>query len=93
MSYRQLTPEEEKLDESVWNSWEAFLFQMQASMDFVNTQTPLLNQDLEEQYHVSCGSCFNIDDLVRDCGNSIASTLELPQYCPKLLIWRPTLQV
>ena len=29
----------------------------------------------------------DIDDLVEDCSNSIANTLELLQSCTKLTIW------
>ncbi|ESP00380.1 hypothetical protein LOTGIDRAFT_173233 [Lottia gigantea] len=50
MSYRQLTPEEEKYEENVWASWEAFLMQMQDASEFVNTQTPLMTQLLEDNY-------------------------------------------
>lgn len=53
MSYRQLTSEEEKLEESMWMAWEAFLYQMQAAAEFVNTQTPLFSQELEDTYTVS----------------------------------------
>ena len=53
MSYRQLTPEEEKLDEGVTASWETFLFHIQEAVDFVNTQTPLITQNLESTYDVS----------------------------------------
>jgi len=52
MSYRQLTPEEEKLEESVMTHWEAFLFLMQDALDFVNTQTPLITQNLEDRVMV-----------------------------------------
>ncbi|XP_025095393.1 dynein heavy chain domain-containing protein 1-like isoform X2 [Pomacea canaliculata] len=50
MSYRQLTAEEEKVEESVWSSWEAFLMQMQDAGEFINTQTPLMTQQLEETF-------------------------------------------
>lgn len=53
MSYRQLTAEEEKVEESVWSSWEAFLMQMQDAGEFINTQTPLMTQQLEETFEVS----------------------------------------
>ena len=52
MSYRQLTPEEEKYEENVWAAWEAFLLQMQDASEFVNTQTPLMTQLLEDTYQV-----------------------------------------
>lgn len=54
MSYRQLYPEEEKLEEQVWASWEAFLMEMQEASEFVNIQTPLMTQQLEDTYQVSC---------------------------------------
>ncbi|XP_048242736.1 dynein heavy chain domain-containing protein 1-like [Haliotis rufescens] len=50
MSYRQLYPEEEKLEEQVWASWEAFLMEMQEASEFVNIQTPLMTQQLEDTY-------------------------------------------
>ncbi|XP_035825634.1 dynein heavy chain domain-containing protein 1 [Aplysia californica] len=50
MSYRQLTNEEEKHEERVWSSWEAFLMQMQDASEFVNIQTPLMMQQLEEAF-------------------------------------------
>ena len=52
MSYRQLTNEEEKLEENVVSCWEAFLFNIQDALDFVNTQTPLITQNLEDTYDV-----------------------------------------
>ena len=52
MSYRQLTPEEEKLEESVWALWEAFMMQMQDASEFVNTQTPVMTRQLEDTYQV-----------------------------------------
>lgn len=52
MSFRQLTPEEEKYEENVWAAWEAFLLQMQDASEFVNTQTPLMTQLLEDTYQV-----------------------------------------
>lgn len=53
MSYRQLTADEEKYEENVWLSWEAFLLQMQDASEFVNTQTPLMTQLLEDTYQVN----------------------------------------
>ncbi|XP_060599368.1 dynein heavy chain domain-containing protein 1-like [Ruditapes philippinarum] len=50
MSYRQLTNDEEKYEENVWAAWEAFLLQMQDASEFVNTQTPLMTQLLEDTY-------------------------------------------
>ncbi len=52
MGYRQLTLEEEKMDESVWSNWEKFLFAMQDANEFVSTQTPIIAQDLEDTYQV-----------------------------------------
>ena len=52
MSYRQLTPEEEKLEEQVLARWDAFLVHMQDAFEFVNTQTPLITQNLDETYQV-----------------------------------------
>jgi len=53
MSYRQLTVDEEKYEENVWHSWEAFLLQMQDASEFVNIQTPMMTQLLEDSYVVS----------------------------------------
>lgn len=53
MSNRQLTNDEEKFEENVWQAWEAFLLQMQDASEFVNTQTPLMTQLLEDTYVVS----------------------------------------
>ncbi|XP_041347210.1 uncharacterized protein LOC121367129, partial [Gigantopelta aegis] len=50
MSYRQLSAEEEKLEESVWALWEAFMMQMQDAAEFVNTQTPVMTRQLEDTY-------------------------------------------
>ncbi len=52
MSYRQLTPEEEKREEEVMANWDTFLCLIQEAMEFVNTQTPLITQNLEESYQV-----------------------------------------
>ena len=52
MSYRQLTSEEEKVEEGVWAAWEAFLMQMQDAGEFINTQTPLMTQQLETTFQV-----------------------------------------
>ena len=53
MSYRQLASDEEKLEENVMLSWEAFLYHIQDAMDFVNTQTPLITHNLEVAFQVS----------------------------------------
>ncbi|XP_076466624.1 dynein heavy chain domain-containing protein 1-like isoform X2 [Babylonia areolata] len=50
MSFRQLTPEEEKVEEGVWAAWEAFLMQTQDAGEFINTQTPLMTQELETTF-------------------------------------------
>ncbi|XP_077979356.1 dynein heavy chain domain-containing protein 1-like [Glandiceps talaboti] len=50
LSYRALTSDEEKHEEKVWQSWEAFLLQLQDASDFVNTQTPIKSQELEETF-------------------------------------------
>ncbi|KAK7008742.1 dynein heavy chain domain-containing protein 1, partial [Biomphalaria glabrata] len=50
MSYRQLTSEEEKTEEKVFSSWEAFQMQMQETSEFVNTQTPLQLSQLEAAF-------------------------------------------
>lgn len=53
MSFRQLSSEEEKLEEKVWSQWEAFLSYWQDAMEFVNIQTPLITQNLEDTYQVN----------------------------------------
>ncbi|XP_070566099.1 dynein heavy chain domain-containing protein 1-like isoform X2 [Ptychodera flava] len=50
LSYRALTSDEEKHEEKVWQSWEAFLLQLQDASDFVNTQTPIKSQELEDTF-------------------------------------------
>ncbi|KAJ8313858.1 hypothetical protein KUTeg_008419 [Tegillarca granosa] len=50
MSSRQLTPEEEKIEENAWAMWELFLLQMQDASEFVNTETPVMTQLLEDTY-------------------------------------------
>ena len=54
MSYRQLEPHEEKLEENVLAMWDTFLVSVQDAMDFVNVQTPLITQNLEDIYQVNC---------------------------------------
>uniref|UniRef100_A0A8W8M9M4 AAA+ ATPase domain-containing protein n=1 Tax=Magallana gigas TaxID=29159 RepID=A0A8W8M9M4_MAGGI len=44
------TSEEEKFDEDVQAAWEAYLLQLQDASEFVNTQTPLMTQKLEDKY-------------------------------------------
>lgn len=63
MSYRQLTVDEEKYEENVWQAWEAFLLQMQDASEFVNTQTPLMTQLLEDSYVVSLSSSDNVNNV------------------------------
>ncbi|KAL8594105.1 hypothetical protein ACOMHN_000817 [Nucella lapillus] len=50
MSFRQLTGEEEKVEEGVWAAWEAFLMQTQDAGEFISTQTPLMTQQLETTF-------------------------------------------
>ncbi|XP_033127107.1 dynein heavy chain domain-containing protein 1-like isoform X2 [Anneissia japonica] len=50
LSYRSLTPEEEKIEERVWHNWEAFLLQLQEAAEFVNTQLPLKQIQLQESF-------------------------------------------
>ena len=53
MSYRALGPDEEKLEEQIHQKWDAFLMHMQDAYEFVNTQTPLITQNLDESYQVN----------------------------------------
>ncbi|XP_064648692.1 dynein axonemal heavy chain 6-like isoform X2 [Lineus longissimus] len=50
MCYRQLKPEEEKLEEQVQSRWEAFLFHIQDANEFLSIQTPLVTAKLEDTY-------------------------------------------
>ncbi|XP_041479286.1 dynein heavy chain domain-containing protein 1-like isoform X6 [Lytechinus variegatus] len=52
LSYRSLTPEEEKCEEGVWQNWEAFLLQLQDAAEFVNMQTPIQIGNLDEEYQL-----------------------------------------
>ena len=56
MSYRQLDEEEEKLEETVMMMWDDFLVVVQDAIDFVNVQTPLIIQNIEDLYLVSSNS-------------------------------------
>ena len=53
MSYRQLDEEEEKLEDTVMMMWDDFLVVVQDAIDFVNVQTPLIIQNIEDLYLVS----------------------------------------
>ncbi|XP_071803571.1 dynein heavy chain domain-containing protein 1-like isoform X3 [Asterias amurensis] len=50
LSYRSLSIDEEKCEEKVWQSWEAFLLQLQDAAEFVNTQTPIQMSYLEDSH-------------------------------------------
>jgi len=52
MTYRHLTPEEERLEESVMAFWNQFLVLLQEAMEFVNLQTPLIIQSLDSLFKV-----------------------------------------
>ena len=52
LSYRSLNIEEEKCEEKVWQSWEAFLLQLQDAAEFVNTQTPIQLGNLQDNFQV-----------------------------------------
>ena len=70
MSYRQLTSEEEKVEEGVWAAWEAFLMQMQDAGEFINTQTPLMAQQLETSFQVGSAAplfCWGLSPLPLVC--------------------------
>ena len=58
MSFRQLTPEEEKLEGTVWSRWEMFLYHMQESNEFVAGQTPVVSQTLDDKYQVRFITAF-----------------------------------
>nr|XP_039270899.1 dynein heavy chain domain-containing protein 1-like isoform X1 [Styela clava] len=50
MTYRQLTHEEEKLDEKVKTAWEAFVFQLKDATNFVSNQRPIILKQLDEMF-------------------------------------------
>lgn len=52
MSYRQLTPEEERDDSYVRARWDEFMLTMQEAAVFVNTKTPLMTHQLEDTHKV-----------------------------------------
>ncbi|XP_033761426.1 dynein heavy chain domain-containing protein 1-like [Pecten maximus] len=58
MGYRQLSPEEEKIEENVSAAGEAFMLQMQDASEFVNTQTPLMTKLLEDTFQVDWENFF-----------------------------------
>lgn len=53
MSFRQLSVEEEKLESQVIFQWETFLSQIQDASEFINTQTPIMMKNLEEDHEVA----------------------------------------
>lgn len=53
MSYRQLTPEEERLEEQVQAAWDAFLVQIQDAAEFVSQQRQIVLKYLEDTFEVS----------------------------------------
>lgn len=57
------TSEEEKFDEDVQAAWEAYLLQLQDASEFVNTQTPLMTQKLEDKYQVQISGLLQISDI------------------------------
>ncbi len=73
MSFRQLSSEEEKLEEQVWACWEAFLYTMQDASEFVSVQTPVITQTLEDTYQVSW--LLNLSNCT--CSSSMVSTRSL----------------
>ena len=67
MNFYQLGAEEQRLDESVMAHWEAFLVELQEAVDFVNVQTPLVTQSLDNVYQVRVvinGHFFSITKLL-----------------------------
>jgi hypothetical protein len=52
MSYRQLTPDEERDDSNVRARWDEFMLTMQEAAVFVNTKTPLMTHQLEDTHKV-----------------------------------------
>ena len=63
MSYRQLTPEEEQLEERLGRLWETFQFNWQGAMEFINVQTPLITKDLQDTFQVSVKQGWTITFL------------------------------
>ncbi|XP_076800448.1 dynein heavy chain domain-containing protein 1-like [Clavelina lepadiformis] len=60
MTYRQLTQEEEKLDERVKSSWEAFLFQLKDATSFVNNQKPIVLKQIDEVFQVHYSKALSV---------------------------------
>lgn len=57
MSYRQLTPDEERLEAQVTLHWETFLTHIQEASEHINVQAPVVMGSLETLYEVSLHSC------------------------------------
>ncbi len=57
INYRALNQEEEQLDNQAQEYWKSFIFVMQESVDFVNTQSPNILEQLDELYNV-CLFCI-----------------------------------
>lgn len=77
------TSEEEKFDEDVQAAWEAYLLQLQDASEFVNTQTPLMTQKLEDKYQVhsryQCYFRYQISRyLVNVIGSKYIQNLSIP---------------
>ena len=51
-SYRALNQDEEQLDTQCQDLWKNFLFKLQDSVQFVNTQSPQILDQLEGLYQV-----------------------------------------
>ncbi len=51
-SYRALNQDEEQLDTQCQDLWKNFLFKLQDSVQFVNTQSPQILAQLESLYQV-----------------------------------------
>ena len=52
-SFRPLNQDEEQLDLQCQESWKKFLFKLQDSVQFVNTQSPQILEQLEALFQVN----------------------------------------
>ena len=51
-SFRPLNQDEEQLDLQCQEAWKTFLFKLQDSVQFVNTQSPQILEQLEALFQV-----------------------------------------
>jgi hypothetical protein len=52
INYRALTTEEEQLDSKAQELWKSFIFVIQESIEFINTQSPNILEQLDSLFKV-----------------------------------------